>query len=105
MTENTVQQSTDDFYKDKGLKRHMIVVSDKDVEALKSVAKAHNIKQGDVVSVLLEQMDAEAMATHFEARRAALKGEGKTTKTELLKKMKDLSPEQIAAIEAILATS
>lgn len=101
MTENA-RESTDDFYKDKGLIRHMIVISELDRAKLKKVAKHYSIKQGDVVSVLLEQMNLATIGKHFEARRVALKGEAKTTKTELVKKMKDLTPEQMAAIEAII---
>lgn len=102
MSENAVK-STDDFYRDKGLIRHMIVISEQDRDALKKLAKDFSVKQGDVVSVLLEQMNLASIGKHFEARRVALKGETKTTKTELVKKMKDLTPEQIAAIETILA--
>lgn len=102
MSENA-QQSSDEFYKAQGLIRHMIVISEKDREKLKKVAKTYGIKQGDVVSVMLERLDLATTGEHFEARRVELKGEPKTTKTELIKKMKDLKPEQIAAIEAIIA--
>ncbi|HJV26723.1 MAG TPA: hypothetical protein VJ673_13630 [Aromatoleum sp.] len=99
-----VQESTGPsaFYKEKGLVRHMVTMDEPHVTELKKVAKRFGIKQGDVVEVMLDQLDPARMGQHFEARKARDKPTT-TTKTELVKKMKDLSPVQIAAIEAILA--
>lgn len=50
---------------------------------------------------MLNQLNLGLMGQHFEAKHLA-KDDGKTSKTELSKMMRDATPEQLAAIQAIL---
>lgn len=94
------------FYEEKGMKRHMLIMSKEHHAKLKTLAKQFKLTQGEVAEVMLDQIDVDGLMPHMEAKRKAKKsGAGVTTKTELVKKMKDLTPEQIAAIEKILAAS
>jgi hypothetical protein len=105
-TENEDQKAPD-FYKTKGLIRHMVILPKEYKEKLKQIAKHFRITQGEVVEVFLDLEVTEELGSLFAARRTAkddAKPDGKSPRSELFKKMKDLTPEQLAAIEAILAT-
>lgn len=103
ITENAKPASrTTGFYEQKGLVRYTVIFSPVHREKLKQTAKQFGITQGEVVEVMLDQLDANAMAPHFQAKKTG-KAEGRITKTELVKKMKDLTPAQLAAIEAIVS--
>jgi len=91
------------FYESKGYARHMLILPVAHKEKLKRLAKHFGITQGEALEVMLDHLDLTRMGGHFEAKRQAKKSRsGPTTKTDLIKKMKDLSAEQISAIEAIL---
>lgn len=90
-------------YSEKGMIRQMIILPEAARDHLKAVAKQFKLTQGEVVEVLLA-VAPEIMADledHFEAKRANRK-DGRTTKAELVKSMKGLTPEQIVAIQAII---
>lgn len=100
MSDNAQEQKG--FYEAKGMVRHMVILTEKHRDKLKKIAKTYGIKQGDVVEVLMDTADLARIGSQLEAKKKATKG-GTTTKTELVKKMKDLTPEQIAQIEAIIS--
>ena len=95
------QQTTTEFYKEKGKVRYTLILDEKAKDKLLNVAKTYRITQGEVLEVLLNQLNLGLMGQHFEAKRLA-KDDGKTSKTELSKMMRDATPEQLAAIQAIL---
>jgi hypothetical protein len=84
--------------------RHMITLPEQQKEKLKKLSKDFHLTQGEIVDVLLEQIDLSLMGQHFEARRNG-KLSGRSIQTDLIKKMKGLSQEQIAAIQSILSTA
>lgn len=90
-----------DFYKDKGKLRYTVITTEQHREKLNKIAKTYRISQGDVIEVLLDQANLGLLGHHFDAKRES-KSDGKLTKTELMKKMKGLTPEQLAAIEKII---
>lgn len=89
------------FYEQKGMVRHTIILTEANKTKLKETAKTYKITQGDVVEVLLDQMDLNQIGPHFEVRHAG-KDTGKTSKSELVKKLTAASPETLAAIEVLL---
>ncbi len=91
------------FYEAKGMVRHVVILTEAHKTKLKQLAKTYNITQGEVVEVLLdlEPQDRHGWSVWFEAKRDA-KHEGKTTKTDLAKKVREASPETLAAIQALL---
>lgn len=89
------------FYEDKGMKRRMVIMDDPHFAKLKTLAKSVKLTQGEFLEVLLDGADLEALKPLIDAKKNQ-KGGGKLTKSELIKKMKGLSPEQLAAIEAIV---
>lgn len=84
--------------------RHMITLSEAHKAKLKKVAKHFMLTQGEIVEVMLNQLDMSRMGQHFEAARNAKVSE-RTSVGSLASriKAKELTPEQRAAIEAILA--
>lgn len=96
------QEQNAGFYEQKGMVRHMIILPEAHKVKLKRIAKTYAITQGEVVEVMLDQINLDQMGSHFEAKRA-LKDDGRLSKSVLVNKMKTLSPEQMRAIEAIMA--
>jgi uncharacterized protein (DUF885 family) len=80
------------------------VVSDKEHKAkLDVIAKQYKITQGEVIEVMLDNGDFDQLDPFLQAKRAAkVSGREKLseTKSKLLDKLKDLSPE---ALERLLA--
>lgn len=96
-------QKDPDYYATRGIVRQMVLLSNDHCERLKEIAKAHKINTGEVVEVLLDQMDAESMVKHFdEKRQSKVKKDGRIAKGDLTKKMKEATPEQLAEIQRIL---
>lgn len=97
MTDDT----TKDFYEQRGMIRHMVILSSEHRDTLKVEARKASLTQGEFLEVLLDNADFTALAEKFKAKKAG-KSEGKLTKADLLKKMKGLTPEQLAAINQIV---
>ena len=102
MSEN--QDRSQGFYEQQGKVRHMVILEKDSKTRLKDLSKRFNLTQGEVLDVMIEHgnIDELAAAGKFEEKKAG-KREGKVTKGELLKKMKDLTSEQLAAIDAIVS--
>lgn len=96
------QDQSKGFYEAKGMVRQTVILTEGHKERLKQLAKLHNVTQGEVIEVLLDYTDFEMFADKFKAKKA-VKSEGKLTKGDLLKKMTNLTPEQLAAIAAIVS--
>lgn len=101
MDDFNVTEAKKGFYESKGYVRHMVILPVEYKERLKSIAKKYKVTQGEVVEEMLNIFDKTELPNVLEERRAA-KTSGRTTKTELLKRMKGLSQDQIEAIEAII---
>lgn len=101
MSEN--QDRSAGFYEQQGKVRHMVILEKNSKTRLKDLSKRFGLTQGEVLDVLIEQGDIEALAAagKFEEKKDGKK-DGKVTKTGLLKKMKDLTPDQLAAINQIV---
>lgn len=102
MSDEQQKSKSASFYEERGLIRHMIIITPEHRDKLKAEAKKVGLIQGEIIEVLLDNVDFESLAEKFKAKKAG-KVEGKLTKADLLKKMKDLSPEQLAAIDAIVS--
>lgn len=89
------------FYEEKGMTRYGMVIPADTKEKLDSVAKTYGLSQGDVVQVLIEEMNAEALHDIFNAKRES-KVDGRKTRTDfqrkLSKSVNKLTPEQIAVL-------
>jgi hypothetical protein len=96
------------YYESKGMVRQMVVLTEAHKDRLKEFSKLHKITIGEVIEVLLDDMEPATAILRMEARRAnkvdgrAGKRPEKLSKTRLIRNMKDLTPEQLAAIEAIV---
>ena len=100
---NTTPNSTDDpkaFYDAQGITRHMLLIRNSQLTVLKDLAKEFRIKQGEVVEVLVDNMDREALRAAFEAKR----GDAGVTRNSLVKQLKDMTPEQLAELERLMGT-
>lgn len=93
-----------DFYKDKDVSRYTIVMSDGHKEKLKKVAKTYGITQGDVVEVLLDQMNLGLLGGHLEAKRK-VKTSDRVSQRAVIEQLKGLTPEQLKAVEAAIAAT
>lgn len=81
-------------------KRYTIVLSAAHQDKLAAVAKQFKISQGEVIEELLDHAAGlESMAERFTARREE-KVAGRTSKKELLGKLKSLPAEELAALLA-----
>lgn len=89
------------FYEERGMIRHMVIITPDHRERLKAESKKVGLTQGEFMEVLLDNLDFTTLDEQFKAKKAG-KNDGKLTKAELLKKMKDLTPEKLAAINAIV---
>lgn len=88
-----------EIYERRGEVRHMIVMKMSVREKIKNLAKAYRVQQGDVIDVVIENMDLTKVGPALEARREV---KAKPKKTEIAKKIRGLSPEKLAQIEAII---
>ncbi len=82
--------------------RHTVVVSESYKGKLKAVAKTYHLTQGEVIEVLLDQMNLSQVGGHLEARRRS-KETGRTTQKDVIDALKGLTPEQLKAAEEALA--
>lgn len=86
------------FYEGKDVNRHTVVISESYKKKLKAVAKNYHLTQGEVIEVLLDQMNLAQIGGHFEARRKQKEG-GRTTQKDVIDALKGLTPEQLKAVE------
>lgn len=92
------------YYEGKGLKRHMIVVKPETQDKLKALAKQEGVMQGEIIDVLLKDIDLTPFKAELSAIRAAKQAERTAAPKAVIKdKLKDATPEQLAEIERILA--
>lgn len=96
------QDQSKGFYEQRGMVRQTVIMTEAHKNKLKEVAKRYAITQGEVVEVLLDSADMDAMGQFLTERRNGKLAQ-RETKTDLSKRLKGLSPEKRAAIEAILA--
>lgn len=82
--------------------RHMLVVGEVHKAKLKKLSKHFRLTQGEIVGVLLDKLDLSRMTPHFEELRNS-KVDSRTSKSAILTRMKDLSQDQLAAIERLIA--
>ena len=97
MTEDTQKG----HYEKLGMTRHMVILSEGHRKTLKEEAKKVKLTQGEFLEVLLDNTDFAALLDKFKDKKVG-KSAGKLTKADLLKQMTNLTPEQLAAIEAIV---
>ena len=92
--------------KENGLIRVGICIPETHKTAIETLAKRHKITQGQIIEVLLENMPDEEILAPFFRHKAETKTDGRSKKhpkRELLKDMKDLTPEQLAQLAAQVA--
>jgi hypothetical protein len=89
------------FYEAKGMVRRTIILSENHFKKLKDSAKQVRLTQGEVLEVLLDNADFDALAGQFQVKRQSKQG-GRQVDSALVKKMKGASPEKLAQIQAIL---
>ncbi len=82
--------------------RHMLMVGEVHKAKLKKLSKHFRLTQGEIVGVLLDKIDLSRMTPHFEELRNG-KVDSRTSKTAMLTRLKDLSQDQLAAIERLIA--
>jgi hypothetical protein len=91
------------YYESKGLKRHMVVVKPETQETLKVLAKQEGVMQGEIIDVILKDIDLTQFKAELDAIRDAKNAErGATPKAVIKTKLKEATPEQLAEIERIL---
>lgn len=86
-------------------KRYNITFEDADHATLTEVSKRFKLSQPEVISILIKTMNVESLTPAFEeARNDKLKERSAAVavKRGVIGKFKDLTPEQLAAIEAIV---
>jgi len=93
-----------DFYKDKDVARYTMVLSEPHKDKLKKVSKTYGISQGEVVEVLLDQMNLGLLGGHFEAKRKS-KTSDRISQRAVIEQLKGLTPEQLKAVEAAIAAT
>lgn len=80
--------------------RYTVVVGKLAQARLASIAKQFKISQGAVMEVMIDNVDVQVLEDQFKARREQ-KVQSRGSKTELLEKMKKLTPEQRAYLESL----
>jgi hypothetical protein len=90
------------YYEQKGYIRQMIILPEAQKNKLKQIAKTYAITQGEVIEVMLDQVDLTRKYDHFSAKRSEKLAGRSSIRAALTRKMKDLTPEQLTAIEAII---
>lgn len=103
MTEKKENRSTN-FYENKGMIRQTIILTPKYIEILRTTSKANGLTQGELVEALLDNVNSESFIHSIVAKRDE-KASGRTKKVSLVNKLKSLTPEQFAAVEAIIASA
>ncbi len=102
MTE-TIKPKTKDFYAEKGMARYTMILGPAHKDKIENVAKTYGISQGNVIEVLLDQMDESLLGSYFEAKKT-VKGTRQGAKGAIVAKLKGLTPEQLRAAEAYIAS-
>lgn len=78
----------------KDIKRFTVVCDEQHQDALAVLAKRYKITQGEVIEVMLDHMNEEDFAAHFEARRNE-KVAARKSKSALMERLSGLSAEQV----------
>lgn len=91
------------FYEAKNMIRRTVIISGDTLASLKKYSKKHKITQGELLDVLLTRvnLDDPEFQQLFDAKFAE-KHSDKVSKVSLSKQLKNLTPEQLAAVEAII---
>lgn len=87
---------TNAHYESQGLVRYMIITTPEHRARINQLAKQYKCRQGDVVEALLDSMSEERLARAMGDRAKA------PTPTVLAKQIKQATPEQLKAIQAIM---
>lgn len=90
------------YYEARGMIRQMIVLTKDHAADLKAKAKGQGLTAGELVEVLLDTADLDALADAVAQKKADKKPDGRVAKSELSRKMKEATPEQLAEIQRIL---
>lgn len=93
---NAVQQ-------EEGAARFTVILSKELKAKVEGFHDTYKISQGAVIEVLLENMDMNVLGKHFEARQHN-KVSKRGSKRQIIEKMKGMTPDQLAAIEAHIAS-
>lgn len=100
------KQHSSKIYEDKGLRRQMFIIKPDSHERLKEVAKRFGLIQGEVLDVLVETADFEALADRLKGMRDAKVAQRQVAPQSAIKKqIASATPDQLAKIQAILAAS
>lgn len=92
-----------DLYALRGQCRHMLVMSIKYRDRLKSMAKGFNVPQGLLVEVMMDQVDIQQITAAVLSRREARLAQRRPSKAALIKQIKRLGPSELIAFQALLA--
>jgi hypothetical protein len=90
------QDQSKAFYEQKGMVRRTVIMTKEHIDKLRALAKKFVLTQGEVIEVLLDNVE-NVNGGKFIAKRV-IKGDSKV----LVKKLKNLSPEKLAQIEALI---
>lgn len=92
---------TTGFYEDKGMIRSTMIVPQQHKDKVVSVAKTFKITQGEVIEVLLDQMDVVSLRPHFEGKRKS-KCSTKSSSRHIIDEIKGLTcQERQVVVETI----
>jgi hypothetical protein len=99
-------EQSKDFYELRGKVRHMVILDPSHKARLKAWAKQYKLTQGEIMEVLIDQADLNALEPHFAAHRFKRISEDETSlKKTVVKNIKSATPEQLAAIAQIMGTT
>lgn len=99
MSENQEKQG---YYEQKGMVRQMFIMTEATKERLKQVAKRFSLTQGEVLEVLIDHIDEDALAPVLQEKRALKIADRDSAKAAIIKKIRKMSPKQLAVIEQIV---
>lgn len=97
---------TNPVTEEKTTDRYTVVLPVQYKEKITTLAKQHKISQGEVLEVLLDKMEPDMLGHHFDAKREAKvahRAENSTVRKQLLTKIKNLPPEELAKLLAVVA--
>ena len=97
--DNNISENTSrGFYEDKGMVRRTLIMNQESLESLKKYSKKHKITQAELIDIVL----AEANVERLDEQMAAKARQKSEESESLAKKIKNLSPDKLAAIKAIM---
>lgn len=97
-----------DFYTGRDdVTRDSVVITKNHAKKLRTLAKTYHLTKGEVIEVMLDQMNVGLLGGHFEEKRKAKaptsRGGDRVTQRDVIGNLKGLSAEQLAIIEAKIA--